>query len=44
MKLRDRVHTIATKVYGADGIDWLPDAEAKAKMIEAILSTMTIQR
>jgi formate--tetrahydrofolate ligase len=35
MKLRDRVATIAKEVYGADGVDWSPEAEAKAKMLEA---------
>jgi formate--tetrahydrofolate ligase len=34
MKLRDRVTTIAKEVYGADGVDWSPEAEAKAKMLE----------
>jgi formyltetrahydrofolate synthetase len=34
MKLRDRVNTIAKKVYGADGVAWTPEAEAKAKMLE----------
>jgi len=34
MKLRDRVATIAREVYGADGVSWLPEAEAKAKMLE----------
>src|SRR5512136_1074277 len=34
MKLRDRVAKIAKEVYGADGVSWLPDAEAKAKMLE----------
>ncbi len=34
MKLRQRVETIAKEVYGADGVDWLPDAAAKAKMLE----------
>jgi methylenetetrahydrofolate dehydrogenase (NADP+)/methenyltetrahydrofolate cyclohydrolase/formyltetrahydrofolate synthetase len=34
MKLRDRVDTIAKKVYGASGVAWTPDAEAKAKMLE----------
>ncbi|MBW1922618.1 MAG: formate--tetrahydrofolate ligase [Deltaproteobacteria bacterium] len=33
-KLRDRVDIIAREVYGADGVDWLPEAEAKAKMLE----------
>ncbi len=35
MKLRDRVDLIARKVYGADGVAWTPEAEAKAKMLEA---------
>jgi len=35
MKLRDRVNMIATEVYGADGVDWQADAEAKAKMLES---------
>jgi formate--tetrahydrofolate ligase len=35
MKLRDRVDIIARKVYGADGVAWTPEAEAKAKMLEA---------
>jgi len=34
MKLRDRVDMIAKTVYGADGVSWTPDAEAKAKMRE----------
>jgi formate--tetrahydrofolate ligase len=34
MKLRDRVDTIAREVYGADGVSWTPEAEAKAKMLE----------
>ena len=34
MKLRERVETIAKTVYGADGVSWTPDAEAKAKMLE----------
>jgi len=34
MKLRDRVEKIAKEVYGADGVAWTPDAEAKAKMLE----------
>jgi methylenetetrahydrofolate dehydrogenase (NADP+)/methenyltetrahydrofolate cyclohydrolase/formyltetrahydrofolate synthetase len=33
-KLRDRVEKIAKVVYGADGVSWTPDAEAKAKMLE----------
>jgi methylenetetrahydrofolate dehydrogenase (NADP+)/methenyltetrahydrofolate cyclohydrolase/formyltetrahydrofolate synthetase len=35
MKLRERVGKIAEVVYGADGVSWTPDAEAKAKMFEA---------
>jgi len=34
MKLRDRVNRIAKEVYGADGVSWTPEAEAKAKMLE----------
>ncbi|MBW1698649.1 MAG: formate--tetrahydrofolate ligase [Deltaproteobacteria bacterium] len=33
-KLRDRVELIAKEVYGADGVSWTPEAEAKAKMLE----------
>ncbi|MBA7574055.1 MAG: formate--tetrahydrofolate ligase [Dehalococcoidia bacterium] len=35
MKLRDRVAMIAKEVYGADGVSWTPDAEAKAKKFES---------
>ena len=35
MKLRDRVEKIAKVVYGADGVSWTPDAEAKAKRLES---------
>jgi len=35
MKLRDRVAMIAKEVYGADGVSWTPDAEAKAKRFES---------
>jgi methylenetetrahydrofolate dehydrogenase (NADP+)/methenyltetrahydrofolate cyclohydrolase/formyltetrahydrofolate synthetase len=35
MKLRERVDKIAKVVYGADGVSWTPDAEAKAKMLES---------
>ncbi|MGQ9557898.1 MAG: formate--tetrahydrofolate ligase [Desulfurispora sp.] len=34
MPLRQRVETIAREVYGADGVTWTPEAEAKAKMFE----------
>ncbi|MEE9400138.1 MAG: formate--tetrahydrofolate ligase [Dehalococcoidales bacterium] len=35
MKLRERVEKIAKVVYGADGASWSPEAEAKAKVLEA---------
>jgi len=34
MKMRDRVDLIAKEVYGADGVDWAPEAAAKATMLE----------
>ncbi|HUW64435.1 MAG TPA: formate--tetrahydrofolate ligase [Spirochaetia bacterium] len=34
MPLRQRVETIAKEVYGADGVSWTPEAEAKAKAFE----------
>jgi formate--tetrahydrofolate ligase len=34
-KLRDRVAMIAKTVYGAKGVSWTADAEAKAKMLES---------
>jgi formate--tetrahydrofolate ligase len=34
MKLRDRVALIAKEVYGAEGVSWSADAEAKAKALE----------
>jgi formate--tetrahydrofolate ligase len=34
MKLRDRVALIAKEVYGADGVSWSAEAEAKAKTFE----------
>ncbi len=33
--LRQRVELIAKEVYGADGVSWTPEAEAKAKRFEA---------
>jgi len=33
--LRQRVEIIAKEVYGADGVSWTPEAEAKAKRFEA---------
>jgi len=35
MKLRDRVAQIAKVVYGADGVNWSAEAEAKAKAFES---------
>jgi formate--tetrahydrofolate ligase len=35
MKLRDRVEMIARQVYGADGVAWSPEADAKARALEA---------
>jgi formyltetrahydrofolate synthetase len=35
MKLRERVDKVAKTVYGATGVSWSPEAEAKAKMLEA---------
>jgi methylenetetrahydrofolate dehydrogenase (NADP+)/methenyltetrahydrofolate cyclohydrolase/formyltetrahydrofolate synthetase len=35
MKLRERVEKIAKVVYGADGVAWTPEAEAKAKAFES---------
>ncbi|MHB8917376.1 MAG: formate--tetrahydrofolate ligase [Desulfocucumaceae bacterium] len=34
MPLRQRVDMIAREVYGADGVSWTPEAEAKAKAFE----------
>jgi formate--tetrahydrofolate ligase len=35
MPLRERVEIIAKEVYGADGVDWAPLAEEKAKRFES---------
>ena len=35
MKLRERVAVIAKVVYGAEGVSWSPEAEAKAKAFES---------
>jgi formate--tetrahydrofolate ligase len=35
MKLRQRVEKIAKVVYGADGVNWSPEATEKAKAFEA---------
>src|SRR5271157_92151 len=43
MKLRDRVALIAKEVYGADGVSWLPEAEAKARCWKMIRNMLTSQ-
>ncbi len=48
MKLRERVATIARVAYGAGGVSWSPEAEAKAKMFESdskydVYSTMMVK-
>lgn len=48
MPLRQRVEIIAKEVYGADGVAWAPEAEAKAKKFEsdpyyADFSTMMVK-
>jgi formyltetrahydrofolate synthetase len=35
LPLRQRVDLVAKEVYGADGVSWTPEAEAKAKRFEA---------
>lgn len=35
MPLRQRVDLIAREVYGADGVSWTPEAEAKARRFES---------
>jgi formyltetrahydrofolate synthetase len=35
MPLKQRVELIARNVYGADGVLWIPEAEAKANKLEA---------
>ncbi|MEW6097258.1 MAG: formate--tetrahydrofolate ligase [bacterium] len=35
MPLRERVNLIAKEIYGADGVSWTPEAEAKAKEAES---------
>lgn len=37
MKLRDRVELIAKEIYGADGVAWTPEAEAKSRTFESDL-------
>ena len=35
MPFKDRVHTIATKIYGASGVEWSEEAEKKISSFEA---------
>jgi formate--tetrahydrofolate ligase len=35
MPFKDRVHTIATKIYGASGVEWSEEAEQKIALFEA---------
>ena len=30
--IKEKIETIATRIYGADGVDYLPEAEAKVKL------------
>ena len=32
MPIKQKIETIATKIYGADGVDYLPEAEAKVEL------------
>jgi formyltetrahydrofolate synthetase len=32
MSIKEKIETIATRVYGADGVDYLPEAESKVKL------------
>jgi formate--tetrahydrofolate ligase len=32
MSIKDKIESIATHIYGADGVDYLPDAERKIKL------------
>jgi len=36
MPIRQKIETIAQKVYGADGVDFLPQAEAQIKLYEKL--------
>jgi len=36
MKLRDKIEIIATKIYGADGVNYSPDAATQLERIEAL--------
>lgn len=34
VSIKDKIETIATKVYGADGVDYAPEAEKKVRLYE----------
>jgi formate--tetrahydrofolate ligase len=34
--IKEKIETIATKVYGAEGVDYLPEAEAKIKLYTSL--------
>ena len=34
MSLEEKIERLAKVIYGADGVAWTPEAEAKAKMLE----------
>ncbi len=41
--IKDKIGTIATKVFGADGVDYVPEAEAKVKLYTDLgFSWMTV--
>ncbi|HID11159.1 MAG TPA: formate--tetrahydrofolate ligase [Candidatus Latescibacteria bacterium] len=34
--IKEKIETIAAKIYGADGVDYLPEAESKIRMFERL--------
>jgi formate--tetrahydrofolate ligase len=42
MPLKDRIHTIATQVYGADGVSYTPAAKEKLAVLEKDPETRTM--
>jgi formate--tetrahydrofolate ligase len=42
MPLKDRIHTIATQVYGADGVSYTPVAKEKLAVLEKDPETRTM--
>jgi len=39
---RKRIELIAKQVYGADGVDYLPEAEAKLRLLEADADSLSL--